>query len=94
VRSFLAAGIRDKTIKLWSVKDEKCIATLVGHDNWVTDICFHPNGKFLISVSDDKSMRVWDLTTARCSRKLLNIHGHFVTTIAVRGKSIVTGSVD
>lgn len=94
MRSFLASGSRDKTIKVWDVKAEKCIATLVGHDNWVTDICFHPNGKFLISVSDDKSMRVWDLTTARCSRKLLNIHGHFVTTIAVRGKSIVTGSVD
>jgi platelet-activating factor acetylhydrolase IB subunit alpha len=79
---------------VWDVKAEKCVVTLEGHDNWVTDIGFLPGGKYLVSVSDDKTMRVWDLTSARCTRKLNNIHGHFVTTVAVRGKSIVTGSVD
>ena len=65
-----------------------------GHDNWVTDLSFHTNGRYLVSVSDDKSMRIWDLLSARCSRKLLNIHSHFCTTIAIKNKIIVTGSVD
>ena len=60
------------------------MATLVGHDNWVTDLAFHPNGKFLLSVSDDKSMRIWDLSSGRCTKKLLNIHGHFVTSLAIK----------
>lgn len=88
------SGSRDKTIKIWDVRAEKCIATLVGHDNWVTDICFNQSGKYLISVSDDRSMRVWDLTTARIARKLLNIHTHFVTSIAIKKNTIITGSVD
>ena len=94
VRDYLASGSRDKTIKIWEVKNARCVITLVGHDNWVTDLCFHPGGRFLISVSDDKSLRCWDLTSGRCSKKLLNIHNHFVTSVAIKQKTVVTASVD
>ena len=84
VKDYLASGSRDKTIKIWEVKNARCVITLVGHDNWVTDLCFHPGGRFLISVSDDKSLRCWDLTSGRCTKKLLNIHNHFVTSVAIK----------
>ena len=32
---FLISGSRDKTIKIWDISTECCIAMLVGHDNWV-----------------------------------------------------------
>lgn len=94
VRDYLASGSRDKTIKVWEVKNSRCVITLVGHDNWVTDLCFHPSGRYLLSVSDDKSLRVWDMTSGRCTKKLLNIHTHFVTSIAIKQKTVVTASVD
>ena len=84
VKDFLASGSSDKKIKIWEVKSGRCVITLVGHDNWVTDLCFHPVGRFLISVSDDKSLRCWDLSTGRCCKKLLNIHNHFVTSVAIK----------
>ena len=52
-----------------------------GHDNWVRALVFHPNGKFLLSCSDDKSIRVWELTTGRCI-KTVEAHGHFVQSMA------------
>ena len=94
VHDYLASGSRDKTIKVWEVKNSRCVITLIGHDNWVTDLCFHPSGRYLLSVSDDKSLRVWDLSSGRCTRKLLSIHAHFVTSIAIKSKSCVTASVD
>lgn len=53
---------------------------LVGHDNWVRGAVFHPGGKFLVSVSDDKTLRVWDLRNKRCL-KTLDAHKHFCTSV-------------
>ncbi len=91
---FIASASRDKTLKIWDVKSGKCIVTLVGHDNWVTGLVFHPNGRFLLSVSDDKSIRVWDLNNGRCYRKLKDAHDHFINTIAMKQKTVVTAGVD
>lgn len=43
----------------------------------------------LLSASDDKTVRVWDLATGRCT-KTLEAHGHFVTTMAW-GRARVSG---
>lgn len=58
---FMATGSRDKTIKVWNCRGV-CIMNLVGHDNCVRAIAFHPGGKYLLSVSDDKTLRCWDLS--------------------------------
>lgn len=55
--------------------------TVHADDNWVRALVFHPSGKFLLSASDDKTIRTWDLATGRCL-KVLEAHGHFVTTLA------------
>ena len=67
----------------------------MGHDNWVRGLVFHPTGKYLISASDDKTIKVWDMKTGRCS-KTLEAHAHFVTCIAFNSGSpvVATGSVD
>lgn len=52
-----------------------------GHDNWVRALAFHPSGKYLLSASDDKTIRVWELSTGRCI-KTVDAHNHFVTTLA------------
>jgi platelet-activating factor acetylhydrolase IB subunit alpha len=78
---FVATGARDKTIKLWDSRGT-LIKTLVGHNNWVRGLVFHPGGKYLISVGDDKTLRCWDLSQeGRLVKTLDNAHGHFVTCI-------------
>jgi len=52
----------------------------IGHDNWVRGIAFHPSGKYAVSASDDKTLRVWDLKNKR-NCKTVEAHQHFVTSL-------------
>lgn len=78
---FMATGSRDKTIKIWDARGT-CLMTLVGHDSWVRALVFHPGGKYLLSVSDDKSLRCWDLSQGgKCVKALVDSHERFVTCL-------------
>lgn len=87
---YIATGSRDKTIRLWNSRQE-VIATLEGHDNWVRGIVFHPGGKYLISVSDDRTIRCWDLSQrGKCVRTITDAHSHFISCVAWVPSIVVT----
>ncbi|XP_033119059.1 lissencephaly-1 homolog [Anneissia japonica] len=92
---YLISGSRDKTIKMWDVSAGICIMTLVGHDNWVRGILFHPGGKYIMSAADDKTLKVWDYKNKRCS-KTLEAHDHFTTSLDFHKTApyVISGSVD
>ncbi len=45
-------------------------AILTGHNSDVNAVVFSPNGKFALSGSDDKTIRVWNMSTLECERVL------------------------
>ena len=50
-----------------------------GHQNWVRDVALHPQRHLLYSVSDDRSIRCWDLEKGKALLELTDAHAHFVT---------------
>lgn len=52
----------------------------MGHDNWVRGVLFHPGGKFIVTCSDDKTLRMWDFKNGRCAKTLM-AHEHFTTCL-------------
>lgn len=56
--NILASGSGDKTIKLWNIETQKEIATLYGHNQFITSVVFNNNGNSLASGSgeDDKTL--------------------------------------
>jgi platelet-activating factor acetylhydrolase IB subunit alpha len=69
---------------------------LTGHDNWIRSLLFHPDGKYIISVSDDKSIRVWSLQEERCIKVIEDAHTHFIQSLdfCKQNPHYVTGCVD
>lgn len=95
-KEYIFACSRDKTIKLYDVLAGICLYTFTGHDDWIKDMIIHPTGKYLISTGDDRSIRVWDLKSGRCIRKLEKAHEKFINCLAVDERSymLVSGSND
>eukprot|EP00817_Percolomonadidae_sp_ATCC50343_P004737 CAMPEP_0117422412 /NCGR_PEP_ID=MMETSP0758-20121206/3256_1 /TAXON_ID=63605 /ORGANISM="Percolomonas cosmopolitus, Strain AE-1 (ATCC 50343)" /LENGTH=383 /DNA_ID=CAMNT_0005205015 /DNA_START=86 /DNA_END=1234 /DNA_ORIENTATION=- len=79
--SLCASCSRDKTIRIWNIDvGGASVFVLTGHDNWVRSIISHHD--FLISASDDRSIRLWDIQKDfTLSRFLPPAHTHFVQAI-------------
>ena len=55
----IATSSKDKTVKLWS-KDGQEVASFPHHAE-VNDIRFSPDGRQLITVTDDTDVKVWNI---------------------------------
>lgn len=52
----------DKSAKIWDVRMNSCLATLLGHDDEVLDLAFGNNDKKLATASSDTTARIWDIS--------------------------------
>ncbi|GAA6618595.1 eIF2A-related protein [Scytonema sp. NUACC26] len=90
----LAAGGGD-TIKLWRTIDGKELKTLKGHSKSVVSINFNPDGKLLISGSDDKTVILWRIVDGKKLKTLLE-HSDSVRSVvwSPDGKMFTSASID
>lgn len=87
----LVSGANDTTICLWDVQAEKtpvenvsiekASLTLTGHSRPVTSVAWSPNGHWLASGAEDKTVRIWD-TLSRTALKVLYGHSRGVRSVA------------
>ncbi len=65
------------------------------HSNPVTSVAFSPNGKLLITGSEDNSLKLWDVATGRVIRTFVG-HSNWVTSVAFSpdAKRVVSGGAD
>lgn len=62
---WLISGSEDGKIIVWRTKDWEVFGTLKGHQGKVNDVDIHPSGRVAISVSQDYTIRLWNLMTAK-----------------------------
>jgi WD40 repeat protein len=71
----LSHGYVDNTLKLWDSATGALLHTLEGHFAFVISAAFSPDGQRILSVSDDATTRIWDVTTGRPLAVLMDGQG-------------------
>lgn len=91
----LASGGGEGNVCLWSLNQEKPLATLSGHIGRVCRVDFHPSGRYAASASYDTTWRLWDVET---TTELLLQEGHSREVYAVSfnndGSLLASGGLD
>ena len=69
---------------------------MTGHADWVWSVAFSPDGKTLVSGSNDGTVRLWDVTTQQQIGDPLNGHDGVIRSVAFSpdGKTLVSGGAD
>lgn len=65
--SMLLSASEDGTLFIWRVHDWEHLHILGGHKSTVLDFAIHPTGKLALSVSKDKTLRLWNLIQGKCA---------------------------
>ncbi|XP_065648719.1 transcription initiation factor TFIID subunit 5 [Hydra vulgaris] len=59
--SHLLTSSKDKSVRLWSLKEKKCLSEYRGHDSTVWDVTSSsPNATYFVSASFDRTLRLWN----------------------------------
>ena len=71
-----------------------CFGTLKGHTGWVNSVAFNTDG-MLASVSEDRTIKLWDISTNNCIKTLTRYRGPIWSVVFhPNGKMLVSGSGD
>ncbi len=88
----VACGTETGDIEIWNMSTDKK-SILKGHTKWVSSIVQLVDGA-LVSASGDKTIRIWDLQTEKCTTKLEGHTGTVYCVIRLQDGRIASGSDD
>jgi RNA polymerase sigma factor (sigma-70 family) len=94
-RTLASSGFNEPRLRLWDTATGRPLHQQAAHDGGITALAFTPDGRVILSGSDDGTLRVWDAETGRGVRELPG-HPGGVTGVAVTpdGRAVLSGGFD
>ncbi|MGO9271191.1 MAG: WD40 repeat domain-containing protein [Terriglobia bacterium] len=77
-------------IRLWSLSEGRLIQTLQGHAARVNALAVTPDGRFLVSGSADKTVKVWSLPDGALLKTISHKNAVTALAIAPDGRTLAT----
>jgi WD40 repeat protein len=80
---------------VWNYKLRRCLFTLLGHLDYIRTVQFHQEYPWVVSASDDQTIRIWNWQSRQCV-SVLTGHNHYVMCASFHPKEdlVVSASLD
>ena len=78
------------TVKVWNLRDQKVITTLVGDPKLIRSVTFSSDNRILVSAGWDGQVKVWDVSNWQLLRTIPHT-GYFGIALSPDGKVILSG---
>ena len=80
---------------MWNYKLRRCLFTLLGHLDYIRTVQFHQEHPWIVSASDDQTIRIWNWQSRNCI-SVLTGHNHYVmcANFHVKEDLVVSASLD
>jgi len=69
-KPYLVSGSDDFTVKVWDYQTKNCLATLEGHQDYISSVLFHPDLPIIVSTSEDNTVKIWNALTFKLETTL------------------------
>jgi len=83
----------ESAIKFYNKDMGKCVKTITGHTGLIRDLLLMEDGNILFSGSDDKLIKMWDLSKSHCIRTFKG-HNHSANKIILYQPGILCSASD
>jgi serine/threonine protein kinase len=96
-RRAASGSLYDGMVRLWEVDTGRELASFRGHTDWVVAVAFAAEGRYLLSGSMDRTLKVWDLERDRATPlRSVTLTGDRSACVAFSpdGRRALTGGAD
>jgi transcription initiation factor TFIID subunit 5 len=69
---YFSLAHQNRTASIYATDSEAPLRVLCGHVSDVTCCRWHPNASYLLTGSDDRTLRLWDIRSGPCVSKFIN----------------------
>lgn len=99
IRDLIFTGSKDRTCKVWDARSKnKSLLTLTGHKDTVNKVLTFPTEPQVVTCSNDKTIRFYDLRNASKCTKIISYHSNPIRTLCkgsvLEGSAFVSASVN
>lgn len=60
-------------LQVWNYKLRRCLFTLLGHLDYIRTVQFHQEYPWVVSASDDQTIRIWNWQSRTCISVLTGV---------------------